>query len=786
VSNLCEACDTKSFQILRSRWVALGTLMSAMTQIPPQLAEAHGPSDGVLLRRFVQDADEVAFGQIVQRHASLVMSVCRRVVGQTADVDDAFQATFYALSQRPESIRECRSLSGWLYSVAWRTSVRLIRLRKKTKMETLPDQLPMSEPDPLDRIAEANDLAALDEELNQLPEKYRHVLVMSYFSQQTNQEIADQLNENKGAVDGRIREARRMLRVRLARRGVEIGALLVAGALAQSASAAVSPQLISTTMQFSKLSSGFSAANVTGVDLTQLQALSSTGTTVMGIKAGTFLATGVLMLTGAFGFSQLAARQDEGSGGSGASAISASVDEAAQQQSSQGTENAEVAATTSTATDSPTADLQIYTISLKFLSADYMAKTVEKLMDKSDPQIIVEPISTTNQLVIKGTEKQLEEITTLLSKLDVASDGTAGVAGSEGSSAGAAGGGSGMSSAVGSGGMSASGGGGEMGLGGGGGGGMVGSGMTGGMSAEASGPKASGAMGEFSRAGARKAQEKLHATVNSARVPSLDFGEGTPLRDILDALETHFSETNPPLSVSIRVDEGDGEIGQDATYLEQTQISEVNISAGSMTVASALDLILKKAHDQELTWIVENEVILITTTGSAERSDRAFIRSYDVKKLKPMFEEMAKAVPTVPVYTAEMGGGGGAGMGYFMVPQASPAAMTGAPAATTDSKTSETPVTLQQMGAGGMGGMGGGGMGSGVSPEPTMIKNTWQRCLINEIQSLTTPPCQWLVDGGEFGTMSVVGDRLIVQQSRSGHEKVVEVVEELELAVETP
>ena len=96
----------------------------------------------------------------------------------------------------------------------------------------------------LERIAEANNLAALDEELHQLPEKYRHVLVMSYFAHQTNQEIADQLNEGKGAVDGRTREARRMLRVRLARRGVEIGALLAAGSLVQSASAADSPQLI--------------------------------------------------------------------------------------------------------------------------------------------------------------------------------------------------------------------------------------------------------------------------------------------------------------------------------------------------------------------------------------------------------------------------------------------------------------------------------------------------------------------------------------------------------------
>ncbi len=282
-----------------------------MTQIPQTIAETQRLSDGVLLRRFVQDADELAFAIIVERHAGLVMSVCRRVVGQSADCDDAFQATFYALSQRPDSIRDCRSLTGWLYSVAWRTSVRLVRLRKRSKMETLPEQVQSSQPDPLDRIAEANDLAALDEELHQLPDKYRHVLVMNYFAQQSSQEIADQLNESKGTIDGRIREGKRMLRVRLARRGVEIGVLAIATTLTQSASASVSPALISSTTQLAKLSSGFgSMASVPGVDLAQMQVLSSTGTTVMGIKAGTFLATGVLMLSGALGFSQLMARQD--------------------------------------------------------------------------------------------------------------------------------------------------------------------------------------------------------------------------------------------------------------------------------------------------------------------------------------------------------------------------------------------------------------------------------------------------------------------------------------------
>jgi len=175
--------------------------MSAMTHSSDSNANNSAlPSDRDLLRRFIFDGDEASFAAIVERHAALVMSVCRRVVGQSPDVDDAFQATFFALSQRPESIYECRSLSGWLYSVAWRASVRLVRLRKRTMTQPLPEHVPASEPDPLDVIAQASDLASLDEELNQLPQKYRDVLVMSYFAQQTNQEIADQLNERKEPV----------------------------------------------------------------------------------------------------------------------------------------------------------------------------------------------------------------------------------------------------------------------------------------------------------------------------------------------------------------------------------------------------------------------------------------------------------------------------------------------------------------------------------------------------------------------------------------------------------
>jgi RNA polymerase sigma factor (sigma-70 family) len=207
------------------------------------------PTDCDLLRRFVQNADEDAFAEIVQRHHELVMGVCRRVVGNDADVDDAFQATFITLARRPRQIRSKVSLSSWLYTVAWRTSLRLIRQRKEYPVNSLNDQLVARHTNPLEKIASAQECLILDEELNDLPARYRDVLVMAYFSQQSSQEIADQLNVSTGTIDGRMRQARNMLRVKLVRRGVELAVIAVAANQCTGASAAVvAPELLSPTI----------------------------------------------------------------------------------------------------------------------------------------------------------------------------------------------------------------------------------------------------------------------------------------------------------------------------------------------------------------------------------------------------------------------------------------------------------------------------------------------------------------------------------------------------------
>jgi RNA polymerase sigma factor (sigma-70 family) len=186
-------------------------------------APAGGPgeSDAHLLERFVTHRDESAFELVVWRHATMVLGVCRRVLGHAQDAEDAFQATFLVLARKAADVARYRSPGGWLYTVALRVALRARARRAARTARESPFEEPLAaDPDPLSEAAGQEVRRLIDEEVSRLPEKYRVPFVLFHLEGRSTAEVARELGCPVGTVESWLTRARERLRIRLARRGL--------------------------------------------------------------------------------------------------------------------------------------------------------------------------------------------------------------------------------------------------------------------------------------------------------------------------------------------------------------------------------------------------------------------------------------------------------------------------------------------------------------------------------------------------------------------------------------
>jgi RNA polymerase sigma factor (sigma-70 family) len=203
--------------------------------------------DAELLGQFVARGDESAFAELVQRHGGLVMGICRQLLRCSHDAEDAFQATFFIFARRASSIQKSSSAAGWLQRVAYRTAWRLGRQRLKRHEQTLTDDHVILDHS-LKSIEDQDLSISFHEELAALPERYRSPLVLCCLEGKSRNQAAELLECTEAAVKARLARGRKLLRLRLARRGVTFTAAFVA-VCQQNAqtSAAVSGELILQT-----------------------------------------------------------------------------------------------------------------------------------------------------------------------------------------------------------------------------------------------------------------------------------------------------------------------------------------------------------------------------------------------------------------------------------------------------------------------------------------------------------------------------------------------------------
>jgi RNA polymerase sigma factor (sigma-70 family) len=222
--------------------------------------EDEGRTDGQLLESYVRTREEAAFAALVRRHGPMVWGVCRRMLQNEEDAEDAFQATFLVLVRKAASVTPKEMVANWLYGVARHVALKArataARRRGREKQVTA-----MPEP-AREQQGLWDDLRPLlDQELGRLPDKYRAVLVLCDLEGKTRKEAARHFNLPEGTVASRLATARGLLAKRLARHGLAVSGGVLAAVLSQrAASARVPASVASSTIKAASLVAAGQAA----------------------------------------------------------------------------------------------------------------------------------------------------------------------------------------------------------------------------------------------------------------------------------------------------------------------------------------------------------------------------------------------------------------------------------------------------------------------------------------------------------------------------------------------
>jgi RNA polymerase sigma factor (sigma-70 family) len=261
-----------------------------------------GLSDGQMLERFVDSRDEAAFEVLVGRHGPMVFNVCRQLLRDSHDVEDAFQAVFLVLVRKAGVIRIEGSLGPWLYTVANRVAARARANRRRIATRGIPEPAEIAAPEfeyPLDRDETA---VVIQEELARLPERLRAPLVLCYLQGMTHELAAGQLGCPVGTVRSRLSRGRAQLLGRIVRRGLALSAAAIVSALEANARAAAVPPTVRIALIRLAIGCGVeTAARVGGLGASaSVAALLEGVLNVMRIKKLAIMAT-ALVGVGALG-----------------------------------------------------------------------------------------------------------------------------------------------------------------------------------------------------------------------------------------------------------------------------------------------------------------------------------------------------------------------------------------------------------------------------------------------------------------------------------------------------
>jgi RNA polymerase sigma factor (sigma-70 family) len=208
-------------------------------------------SDRHLLLRYARHRDELSFAALVRRHAPMVMGVCCRILTCPQDAEDVFQATFLVLARKAPSLRWRDSVASWLFEVAHRLALKSrTEIARRQRHERQAAKMMRMENTRDGSLQELS--TVLDEELRNLPERYRLPLLLCYLEGRTRDQAARYMGWSLRTLHRRLERGLALLRARLTARDLTLSSVLVSAELAQqTVSAHLSATLLRDTVHAS-------------------------------------------------------------------------------------------------------------------------------------------------------------------------------------------------------------------------------------------------------------------------------------------------------------------------------------------------------------------------------------------------------------------------------------------------------------------------------------------------------------------------------------------------------
>src|SRR5262245_6631428 len=208
--------------------------------------DLEGLSDAELLSRFAGQRDEDSFTTLVRRHTPLVLGTARRIVANSSDADDVFQAAFLTLARKSGSIRCDGTLAPWLHRVTWRLAV---RARKRSRPAMGEPRPTADGSDPLSQITGRELYSVIDEELARLSAGLRATVVLCCLQGLSRDEAAARLGWSTATVKRRLAKARSILERRLTARGITLSAALAPVLIGANLPASAAPHVVGPTVE---------------------------------------------------------------------------------------------------------------------------------------------------------------------------------------------------------------------------------------------------------------------------------------------------------------------------------------------------------------------------------------------------------------------------------------------------------------------------------------------------------------------------------------------------------